>query len=478
MKLNALIIDDDPVFRIFLQKLVDSHQYLHLAGIAVNGNQAREYIHSLQPDLIFLDINMPDMTGFEVLDAVKQIGPVQVIITSSSTDHGIKAFDYGITDYLVKPFDQERFNEAIERVVRNAKKGGKTLSLVNTLALKTLQYIHSRDLDSYSPIPSRNSKLGYIYPMLTENLDFNQEEKAFEILEIAEKESLLTSTFIDSFYACNECFNSQLFFRETCPACQSADVFEEEMIHHFPCAYVGPVSDFKTPGDFRDLICPKCDRELKHIGVDYDKPSTILTCNRCDHIFQDPVVKAKCNNCNTDPAVENLIKMELRSYQITNLGRDAALGNVIIDIDEMDDMMEVIDKTSFQRVLSKEIERMRHIRIESSIAYITLDNITELYGQIGTQKSHGLMKELLELVQSEVRRTDEVVFQNMVTIWLLFPEMDRERAVQALRRIMQRVKLLVDDNFEGFNLKLSGSARPIITTESAEKQLFTLSNNK
>lgn len=477
MILNALIIDDDPVFRIYLQKLVDSHQHLHLAGTAVNGSEALEHIHSLQPDLIFLDINMPDMTGFEVLDTVKQSGPAQVIITSSSTDHGIKAFDYGITDYLVKPFDQERFNEAIERVVRNARKGGKALSLVNTLALKTLQYIHSRDLDSYRPIPSRSSKVGYVYPMLTENLDFNQQEKAFEILEIAEKASLLTSTFIDSFYACNECYNSYLLFRETCPACQSSDVFEEEMIHHFPCAYVGPISDFKSTGDFRDLICPKCDRELKHIGVDYDKPSTILTCNRCDHIFQDPVVKAKCNHCNTDPAVENLIKMELKSYHITNLGRDAALGNVIIDIDEMEDLREVIDKTSFQRLLSKEIERMRHIRIESSIAYVTLDNITELYGEIGTQKSRGLMKELLELVQSEIRRTDEVVFQNMVTVWFLFPEMDREQALQTLRRIMQRVKLLVDDNFEGFNLKLSGSARPINTTESADKQLYALSNN-
>src|SRR5690625_6166287 len=125
---------------------------------------------------------MPDMTGFEVLDTVKQSGPAQVIIASSSTDHGIKAFDYGITDYLVKPFDQERFNEAIERVVRNAKKGGKAFSLVNTLALKTLLYILFRELDSYRPIPIRISKVGYVYLMLMENLVFIQQEKGFVFL--------------------------------------------------------------------------------------------------------------------------------------------------------------------------------------------------------------------------------------------------------------------------------------------------------
>src|SRR5690625_2568082 len=108
MILNALIIDDDPVFRTHLQKLLHHHQLLQLAGTAVNGSEAREHIHSLQPDLIFLDINMPDMTGFDVLDTVKQSGPAQVIIPSSSTDHGIKAFDYGITDYLVKPFEDRK----------------------------------------------------------------------------------------------------------------------------------------------------------------------------------------------------------------------------------------------------------------------------------------------------------------------------------------------------------------------------------
>lgn len=477
MKLNSLIIDDDPAFRVYLRKLVDSHQFLHLSDIAVNGEEAKEHIRTLRPDLVFLDINMPDMSGFDVLDAVKQIDPVQVIITSSSSDHGIKAFDYGITDYLVKPFSQQRFNEAIERVVRNARKNRYTTSLVNNLILKTLQFIHTRDISRFSPIPKRDSKLGYIYPMLTENLDFNQEEKSFEILDISEKEGLLTSSFIDSFYTCNECYNSHLLFRETCPACQSADVFEEEMIHHFPCAYVGPVSDFKTGRDFRDLTCPKCERELKHIGVDYDKPSAILTCNRCDHIFQDPVVKAKCNICETDSNVENLVKLKLKSYQLTNLGRNAALGNVMIDIEELDDMVDIIDKSYFNRLLSKEIERMKHIQIKSSIAYITLDNISDLYQQIGSQNSHKLMKELLDLINSEIRRTDEAVFQNMVTIWLLFPEKNKADSTESLRNVMQRIKLLVDDNFEGFNLKLSGNARLVATTETAEEQLFSLSNN-
>ncbi len=474
MKLNSLIIDDDASFRVLLRKMVEKHDSLSLSGMAGNGEQAMELLRSKNIDLVFLDVQMPDMSGFDVLDAVKNIDPTQVIITSGSSAHGIKAFDYGITDYLVKPFTQERFDEAIGRVLRNAGRNQYTTTLINRILGKVLLYIHTRDIQDYRPVPSRESKLGYIYPMLTPNLDFRREEKALDILDMAEQEGFLTSSYLDSFYTCNNCYNSYLLFRETCPNCQSSDVESEEQIHHFPCAYVGPISDFQNSSDPTALDCPKCERTLKHIGVDYDKPSIIFTCNRCDHVFQNPVVKAKCNVCNSDMQVENLLKKNLKSYQLTSLGRDAALGKVIIDLNEFDDMVDVIDKEYFQRLLSKEIERKKEASFDSTIASIQLENISAIYEGIGNQKSKKLVREIFDLVNSEINRSDEVVFQSMVTIWLLITEKGVREATPVVQRIEKRIKELVDDNFDDFSLTLSKTIKPVVSNKTASEQLQEL----
>lgn len=474
MKLNSLIIDDDAAFRVFLRKLIDQHESLTLAGLAENGTQAMEFLQTKNVDLVFLDVQMPDMSGFDVLDAVKNIDPTQIIITSGSSAHGIKAFEYGITDYLVKPFSEERFKEAVGRVMRNAGRNQYTTTLINQILGKTLLYIHSRDIQEFRPLPSRQSKLGYLYPMLTANLDFRREEKALDILDMAEQQGYVTSSYIDSFYTCNNCYNSYLLFRETCPSCQSANVEPEEQIHHFPCAYVGPASDFRNPTDPTGMECPKCERELKHIGVDYDKPSVIFTCKKCSHIFQDPIVKAKCNVCNTDVRVDNLLKKDLKSFQITSLGRDAALGKVIIDLKEFDDMVDIIDKDYFQRLLSKEIERKKEATFDSSLASIQLENITDIYEQIGSQNSRKLVREIFELINSEIRRSDQVVFQSMVTAWLLITEKSTREATPIIQRIVQRVKELIDDNYDNFSLSISKNIRPVVTHKPASQQLNEL----
>lgn len=474
MKLNSLIIDDDASFRVFLRKMVENHNSLTLAGIAENGEHAIELLRTKNIDLIFLDVQMPDMSGFEVLDTVKNIEPTQIIITSGSSAHGVKAFDYGITDYLVKPFKKERFDEAINRVLSNTNRSQYTTTLINRILGKVLLYIHTRDIQDYRPLPWRESKLGYIYPMLTANLDFRREERALDILDMAEQEGFLTSSYIDSFYTCNNCYNSYLLFRETCPNCQSADIESEEQIHHFPCAYVGPISDFKSGSDPTALECPKCERTLEHIGVDYDKPSIIFTCNRCNHIFQDPVVKAKCNVCDSDMQVENLLKKNIRSYQLTSLGRDAALGKVIIDLNEFDDMVDVIDKEYFQRLLSKEIERKNEATFDSTIASIQLDNITEIYERIGNQNSKKLVRELFDLINSEINRSDVVVFQSMVTIWILITEKGVREATPVIQRIIQRIEELVDDNYNNFSLSISKTIKPVVTNKTASEQLQEL----
>ena len=108
-------------------------------------------------------------------------------------------------------------------------------------------------------------------------------------------------------------------YREVCPKCSSSNTTPDDIIHHFPCGYVGPMKDYKNQIDDK-LDCPKCNKRLRHIGVDYDKPSVIYECNHCAHKFQDYYVNAKCLSCESDKSVDQLRSMEIRSYRLTKKG--------------------------------------------------------------------------------------------------------------------------------------------------------------
>ena len=93
--------------------------------------------------------------------------------------------------------------------------------------------------------------------------------------------------FIDRIHVCPICNSSHLLFFETCPECGSSDIVEEPVIHHFRCANVSPEHTYQQDGE---LICPKCKQQLRHIGVDYARPSSISTCRACAHTFMYPCI--------------------------------------------------------------------------------------------------------------------------------------------------------------------------------------------
>ncbi len=125
MKLKCLVIDDSSIQRTLITKLVNNHLNLKLDEEFSNAFEAVNYLKNNTVDLIFLDIEMPDINGFEFLDGLK-IKP-QIIFITSKAEYALKAFEYDATDYLQKPLLLERFNTAIERVIElQLLKNGKT----------------------------------------------------------------------------------------------------------------------------------------------------------------------------------------------------------------------------------------------------------------------------------------------------------------------------------------------------------------
>ena len=113
-RLRALVVDDEPVPRKLLCAMVAEVEWMELVGEADRGSAAIDAINAREPDVVFLDIRMPDLHGFEVIERASH--RPDVIFTTAHDEYAIQALQLGAVDYLVKPFGQARFLEAAERV--------------------------------------------------------------------------------------------------------------------------------------------------------------------------------------------------------------------------------------------------------------------------------------------------------------------------------------------------------------------------
>jgi len=116
MKIRAIIVDDEPLARERIRTLLQAEKDVTLLVEAAKGEQGAAAIREHKPDLVFLDIQMPGMDGFEMLRSLGA-GPLPLVIFVTAYDqHALKAFEVHALDYLLKPFKQTRFRETIQRV--------------------------------------------------------------------------------------------------------------------------------------------------------------------------------------------------------------------------------------------------------------------------------------------------------------------------------------------------------------------------
>ncbi len=120
MTLNCLIVDDEPIARSILEKYVLKTPMLSLAGSIDNALEVIDQLNKGPIDLMFLDINMPEFTGIDLLKSLRN--PPAVIITTAYAEYGAESYDYEVVDYLMKPVPFDRFLKAVQKVVALSEK--------------------------------------------------------------------------------------------------------------------------------------------------------------------------------------------------------------------------------------------------------------------------------------------------------------------------------------------------------------------
>jgi len=118
--MKALIVDDERLARTELKRLLTPFKDIKVVGEAVNADDALEKIQELKPDLLFLDIQMPGKTGFEMLEELDSVPTV--IFTTAYDEYALKAFEYNALDYLLKPIEPKRLEETVNKLVEKKRK--------------------------------------------------------------------------------------------------------------------------------------------------------------------------------------------------------------------------------------------------------------------------------------------------------------------------------------------------------------------
>jgi two-component system, LytTR family, response regulator len=111
--MKAILIDDEPLARMIVKEYLQNHPTIEVIAECNDGFEGVKAINQLHPDVIFLDIQMPKINGFEMLELLEQ--PPAVVFTTAFDEYAIKAFETHAVDYLLKPFSQERFDKAMEK---------------------------------------------------------------------------------------------------------------------------------------------------------------------------------------------------------------------------------------------------------------------------------------------------------------------------------------------------------------------------
>jgi two-component system, LytTR family, response regulator len=135
MTIRTVIVDDEPLARTRIRSLLEREPDVVIVGECADGRQAVNDLRQLEPDLVFLDVQMPALDGFDVLEALDNERLPAVIFVTAHDRYALRAFEVHALDYLLKPFDRERFQKALERVRNQLEHAETAASRQRLLAL-------------------------------------------------------------------------------------------------------------------------------------------------------------------------------------------------------------------------------------------------------------------------------------------------------------------------------------------------------
>jgi hypothetical protein len=188
-----------------------------------------------------------------------------------------------------------------------------------TPAVRMLAYLFVSESD-LTPVRVSRSRYFFAYR------GFQDTRSTIALAETLAEAGMLRRRFADRHSACPRCYSHRLVVREECPTCRSPNLSHAAFLHHFSCAHVGPEEAFRQGSA---LVCPKCQKQLRHYGKDYDKPGDALVCKQCGDTTTEPAIGFQCQDCDSHIDGDLIETADIHSYSLSDyflskLGKTAA----------------------------------------------------------------------------------------------------------------------------------------------------------
>jgi hypothetical protein len=278
---------------------------------------------------------------------------------------------------------------------------------------------------------------------------------------------LLTKDFFDRLNICADCRSARLSVREECHVCRSANLHEETIVHHFRCGHEAPESHFRSGTNFE---CPKCGHALRHIGLDYDKPGSVVRCGGCDAVNDLPAVGLKCMDCGRHHSGEEVPTRNWYSFKLTRFGIRHLLEKRADDVVDADKYATHphAGSDAFRVLLEQVLREQREFQSSFQVVRLSVLNADEI--RAANIRLWKMSVDLIhDALHSALREVDVVRQESDDTFLLLLPRTDRRGAEVAARHIVDRCEkvLKIDarlaftalDEVEIRSLRHEGGAR-------------------
>lgn len=259
------------------------------------------------------------------------------------------------------------------------------------------------------------------------------------LLEHLAHSGLLGRDYFDRLHVCTVCGSSRLNVREECHACQSSHIVEFSLIHHYRCAHQAAEEHFI---ESERLVCPKCRRELRHYGVDYDRPGTSFSCRDCGATSPEPEVGFRCVDCDRHTAGDHADTLSWYHYvlmpeAITGVERGllptTSLETLLAGHKGACSHQDFVKLASFYGEIASRYDR------PLTFAVLTLGNTEAIRAEIGGTGLSRTFALITEVVAQSLRRSDAVTATDQ-RLYFLLPETREDHLDQVVARIRSGVR--------------------------------------